>query len=62
MYFNIQEELDKLSPIERYILCCNIIGKEKTDKLLSKRIVRARIKIKTLWRKARKLMKGGDTE
>lgn len=59
MYFNLQEKIDKLSPTERHILCCNIIGKEKTDELLSKKSIRVRIKIKTLWRKARKLMKGG---
>ena len=27
-------KIKELTPIERYILCCNIIGKNKTDEIL----------------------------
>lgn len=44
-------KIKELTPIERYILCCNIIGKNKTDEILEDL---AKHPLKRLWWKIKR--------
>ena len=45
-YQKVFAKIKELTPIERYILCCNIIGKNKTDEILEDL---AKHPLKRLW-------------
>lgn len=48
-------KIKELTPIERYILCCNIIGKNKTDEILEDL---AKHPLKRLWWKIKRKFQG----